>query len=628
MASFVPRLLLALLSFVGFAQCLSPAQWRSQSIYQVLTDRFGRTDGSTTASCDVNNYCGGTWQGIINKLDYIQQMGFTAIWVSPVVKNIRTSGQDGDSYHGYWAQDIYQVNTNFGSAADLISLSKALHARGMYLMVDIVTNHMGYAGCGNCVDYSQFNPFNKQSYYHPFCLIDYNNQNSVEQCWAGDNIVSLPDLRTEDDAVLSMWKTWITQLVANYTIDGLRIDSAKSVNKAFYPPFEQAAGVYIAGEVYEGNPTTFCDYQNYMDGMLNFPSYYWITEAFQSTSGSISNLYNGINTLKSSCKDTTLLGSFMENHDLARFPSLTNDYALAKNAIAFTMLADGIPIIYQGQEQHFAGSGVPNNREALWLSGYSTSSTLYPFIGTLNKIRKQAIKQDTGYVTYKAVPVYSDASTIVMRKGNTGSQVIGVFTNKGSSGSSSFALTSSASGFTAGQSITDVLSCTSYTTDSNGNLNIAIGAGLPRVLYPTAKLTGSGLCGGSSGSTTAVPAPTTIKTSTTTGGACSTPTSVAITFSDKVVTQYGQSVKLVGSIPQLGAWNAANGIVLSSAGYTAGNPVWSGTINLPAGTSFSYKFVKVNSDGSFDWENDPNHSYNVPASCGVTTATVSNTWQG
>ena len=181
MASFMSRLLLALLSLIGFAQCLSPAQWRSQSIYQVLTDRFGRTDGSTTASCDVNNYCGGTWQGIINKLDYIQQMGFTAIWVSPVVKNIRTSGQDGDSYHGYWAQDIYQVNTNFGSAADLISLSKALHARGMYLMVDIVTNHMGYAGCGSCVDYSQFNPFNKQSYYHPFCLIDYNNQNSVEQ---------------------------------------------------------------------------------------------------------------------------------------------------------------------------------------------------------------------------------------------------------------------------------------------------------------------------------------------------------------------------------------------------------------------------------------------------------------
>lgn len=48
-------------------------------------------------------------------------------------------------------------------------------------MVDIVTNHMGYDGCGNCVDYSIYNPFNQQSYYHPFCLIDYSNQTSVEQ---------------------------------------------------------------------------------------------------------------------------------------------------------------------------------------------------------------------------------------------------------------------------------------------------------------------------------------------------------------------------------------------------------------------------------------------------------------
>nr|AOO85390.1 alpha-amylase [Aureobasidium pullulans] len=623
-ANYVSRLLFTLLYLTGLVQCLTPAQWRSQSIYQVLTDRFARTDGSTTASCDVNKYCGGSFQGIIKKLDYIQQMGFTAIWISPVVKNIYSSGQDGDSYHGYWAQDIYQVNTNFGSAADLVSLSKALHDRGMYLMVDIVTNHMGYNGCGNCVDYSIYNPFNSQSYYHPFCLINYNDQTSVEQCWAGDNTVSLPDLRTEDSNVLSMWNTWIKQLVSNYTIDGLRIDSAKSVDKAFYQPFEQAASVYAVGEVYDGDPNYFCDYQNYLDGMLNYPTYYWITQAFQSTSGSISNLYNGINTMKSTCKDTTLLGSFMENHDVARFASLTADYALAKNAIAFTMLADGIPIIYQGQEQHFSGSSVPNNREALWLSGYPSSSQLYPFIATVNKIRKQAIKQDTGYLTYKAYPVYSDVSTIVMRKGTTGSQVIGVFTNKGSSGSSSFTLSSSASGFAAGQAVTDVLSCTSYTADSNGNIAININAGAPRVLYPTSKLTGSGLC---SDSSSLSGTPTTIKTSTVPGG-CSTPTAVAVTFTDKVTTQYGQTIKLAGSIPQLGSWNVANAVTLSSAGYTASNPVWSGTVNLPAGQAFSYKFIKVNSDGSVTWESDPNHSYTVPASCGVTTASVSNTWQG
>ena len=72
---------LGLLSAVGAATALSPADWRSQSIYQLLTDRFARTDGSTTATCDTQDgiYCGGSWQGVIDKLDYIQGMGFTAV---------------------------------------------------------------------------------------------------------------------------------------------------------------------------------------------------------------------------------------------------------------------------------------------------------------------------------------------------------------------------------------------------------------------------------------------------------------------------------------------------------------------------------------------------------------------
>ncbi|THZ25610.1 putative alpha-amylase [Aureobasidium pullulans] len=280
------RLTSFLVTFAA-ANGLSPSEWRPQSIYQVMTDRFARTDGSTTASCDLGDYCGGTWTGLINELDYIQNMGFTAVWISPVVKNLDALTADGSSYHGYWAQDIYEVNTNFGSAADLVSLSDALHKRGMYLMVDIVTNHMGYAGCGDCVDYSTFNPFDKKSYYHPFCLIDYNNQTSMELCWEGDNTVSLPDLRTEDTTVQDMWATWIKQLVANYTIDGLRIDSTAEVDKASLKAFESAAGIYAIGEVFNNNADYVCGYQGSISGLMNYPLYYNITSAFkQHFSGS------------------------------------------------------------------------------------------------------------------------------------------------------------------------------------------------------------------------------------------------------------------------------------------------------------------------------------------------------
>jgi alpha-amylase len=68
------------------------------------------------------------------------------------VENLVGNSADGEAYHGYWAQDINVVNSNFGSESDLVALSAALHARGMYLM--------GYLGCGTCVDYSVFTPFN------------------------------------------------------------------------------------------------------------------------------------------------------------------------------------------------------------------------------------------------------------------------------------------------------------------------------------------------------------------------------------------------------------------------------------------------------------------------------------
>lgn len=127
-------ILLALASLATSVHGLDSAGWRSQSIYQVLTDRFALESGSTTTACDVAEYCGGTWQALISKLDYIQDMGFTAIWISPVVENLQTpNGQDGDSYHGYWATNIYNVNTNFGTASDLVALSDALHDRKMVL---------------------------------------------------------------------------------------------------------------------------------------------------------------------------------------------------------------------------------------------------------------------------------------------------------------------------------------------------------------------------------------------------------------------------------------------------------------------------------------------------------------
>jgi alpha-amylase len=85
-------------------------QWLGRSVYQVVTDRFARSDNSTTASCDtgLGEYCGGSLRGIVNKLDYIQELGFDAVWISPVQsqESTRTADLSGRDSHPDCRTDI------------------------------------------------------------------------------------------------------------------------------------------------------------------------------------------------------------------------------------------------------------------------------------------------------------------------------------------------------------------------------------------------------------------------------------------------------------------------------------------------------------------------------------------
>ncbi|KAI0490164.1 alpha-amylase [Xylaria cf. heliscus] len=596
--------LLAALGAIG-TQALSTSDWTKQSIYQVLTDRYARPDGSTSACGDLRSYCGGTWQGLIKKLDYIKNMGFTAVWISPVVKNIEGYTAYGNAYHGYWAQDINSLNSHFGSASDLKQLSTELHNRGMYLMVDVVVNHFAANTAPQSVAYNQFSPFNTASSFHPYCPVDYSNATSAVKCWLGDTKVPLPDVKTEDAGVRSTYNAWIKNLISTYGIDGLRVDTVQNVEKDFWPGFNSAAGCHLIGEIFNGDPSVYPDWLRYISGTMNYPVYYWLTRAFQSTSSTMGELLNGLNQMKGQMKTNTL-GSFLENHDNPRFASLTSDYALAKNAIAFTILMDGIPIIYQGQEQHFSGSVDPNNREVLWTSNYATNSQLYSWIAKVNQIRNQAIFIDGQYVNYQAWPMSPNSKTIVLRKGFGGTQIVSVHTNIGANGASyGLSLTSDYTGFTANQALTEVMSCTSYTTDGSGTLSFSQGPET-KVFYPSAKLAGSGICNGGSGG----------------GSGCS---SVPVTFNEIVTTVVGQTIKVVGSVPELGNWDPTKAITLDASQYTSSNHLWKTTINIAPGSAVQYKYINVASNGAVTWESDPNRSFSVPTTCGGVTR--SDTWR-
>lgn len=205
-------------------------------------------------------------------------------------------------------------------------------------------------------------------------------------------------------------------------------------------------------------------------------------EAFKSTNGDLNGLSEGISSVRNACQDVTVLGSFSESHDMPRFASYTKDLALAKSVLAFTILGDGIPVIYNGQEQHYAGGEDPENREAVWLSGFNTQSPLYQHIAKLNKVRTAV-----GNPAAENNVISIENGVISLRKGD----IVSILTNAGDSGAGSTVTIDSE--YEAGE-VTDVLTCETATVDGSGSLSVKMNQGLPRVYVPSKAIDGSGLC--------------------------------------------------------------------------------------------------------------------------------------
>lgn len=470
----------------------SAEEWAKRSIYQIITDRFALPPGADPTKCDpgVHTWCGGTWKTIRENLDYIQGAGFTAIWISPINQNyIGPKTPYGDPYHGYWIQDNSQLNARFGTADDLKALSKELHARKMFLMVDVVVNNV--MAISTTPDYSKY-MFNDKSMYHDYCPIQWGNPDSEQTCWFGDSKVPLPDLDTKNPTVISTYHAWIRALVEEYSIDGLRIDAAKHVNKDFWPGFVEAAGVFCIGEVYGGMEVdAIAQWQGpaALPSVLNYPLYAALKEAFVIPGKrNTTALAEVLLQEQEKFVDTTVLGNFMENHDVPRWHNMSVDPQSMYNAIAFMFMTDGIPIVYAGQEQYFSGNSDPWNREPLWVSGYAKTPA-YELIARLNMVRNYLI-HSTDWVTQPTNVLTVSDNGIGVMKG----PVVSVLTNIGSPprNGSSLAVQSPYESSTA---LIDVMNCRQFVVGSDGWLDVEYTkGGVATILVPRDLLSGGPIC--------------------------------------------------------------------------------------------------------------------------------------
>ncbi|MEK8924710.1 alpha-amylase [Escherichia coli] len=146
----------------------APFDWHNATVYFVLTDRFENGDPSNDQSygrhkdgmAEIGTFHGGDLRGLTNKLDYLQQLGVNALWISAPFEQIHGwvgGGTKGDfphyAYHGYYTQDWTNLDANMGSEADLRRLVDSAHQRGIRILFDVVMNHTGYATLADMQEY-------------------------------------------------------------------------------------------------------------------------------------------------------------------------------------------------------------------------------------------------------------------------------------------------------------------------------------------------------------------------------------------------------------------------------------------------------------------------------------------
>jgi alpha-amylase len=357
--------------------------WQDEIIYFIMIDRFNNGDASNDFDVNLNDpkaYHGGDFRGIMEKLDYIKDMGFTALWLTPIVKN------EEKGYHGYWTEDFYNVEEHFGTLDEFKELVEEAHKRDIKIIVDLVVNHTGY-------QHPWLEEEDKADWFNPEQNIrDWNNQEQVENGW----IFGLPDLNQNNlevrEYLLDMAKWWIEET----NIDGYRLDTVKHVPKDFWEDFSKEMksvkeDFFLIGEVWNDSPEYVAGYQDTgIDSFVDFPMYNELTRVFSAPNESLRRLDTLFAHNMNFYENPYVLGTFLDNHDVERFTRAAikkkqHPPTRLKLALTYMYAAPGIPIVYYGTEIALDGGEDPDNRRIM---DFRTDKDLINYISKLAGLRK------------------------------------------------------------------------------------------------------------------------------------------------------------------------------------------------------------------------------------------------
>ena len=425
-------------------------EWQDQVVYFLMTDRFADGDSSNNDQganeydpSKESHYSGGDIQGIINHLDYIQNLGATSVWATPLVANQWWS-QAGNygGYHGYWATDFSEIDAHVGTLETYQQLSHELHSRGMYLIQDIVVNHTGnffnyeggHAGydandtAKHFVLLEDTNSSQPAPTQAPFDLIDrrnplhaaadiYNWTPSITD-YADPSqqftyqLATLSDINTTNPNVIDTFKQIYGDWIRKAGVDAFRIDTVRYVEHEFFHHFmHDRDGIHAAaketgrnnflafGEVFDTSKAYSNDAEHRvasylgssdkpeLNSVISFPLHHELKTVF-AQGFPTDHLAYRLTQHMTVYDNPYVIPTFIDNHDMGRFLS-SGDIDGFKQALATILTIPGIPVIYQGSAQ-----AMTESRQAMFKGGFMAdkdyfdqSTDLYRFIAELANLR-------------------------------------------------------------------------------------------------------------------------------------------------------------------------------------------------------------------------------------------------
>lgn len=355
-------------------------------MYLIMPDRFANgnpnndTDKSLNEKADRNKpggRHGGDIEGIIKNLDYLQELGATVLWSTPLCED----NDKGYSYHGYAQTDVYKIDPRYGTNEDYVRLSAELKKRDMKLVMDYVTNHWGaehwmYKDLPTYEWVHQF-PGYSQSNYRMTTQFDLNaSKIDTKQCMDGWFVPSMPDLNQSNPLVLNYLIQNAIWWIEYADLGGFRVDTYSYNDKAGiakwtkaitdeYPYFNIVGEVWMHDQAQmaywqkDSKIAAIQSYNSYLPSVMDFTLHDAFGNVFnedksgwdagmQKVYDNFANdfLYPNINSIL----------IFAENHDTGRFNEIyKNDFNKYKMAMTLLATVRGIPQLYYGSEIGMAG---------------------------------------------------------------------------------------------------------------------------------------------------------------------------------------------------------------------------------------------------------------------------------